>query len=123
LRTSNVRPSLVLPLACALLAPPWPSLAHAGADEKGSERAGRTEKVTLQYRAALDAVAPSKFVALIDGGMSVPLEVTWDLPQSEGGEKQEAKQKQKKQFDDLIKTLEEKGINGVEFECKGRVAP
>jgi hypothetical protein len=115
---SSLRCSLVLPLACALLAPAWPSLATAAADEKGKEKSGPTEKVTLQYRVALDAVAPSRFVALIDGGISVPLELTWDLPQPEIPAKREAQQKQKK-FDDLIKTLEEKGLNGVEFECSG----
>jgi hypothetical protein len=119
MRVSNLRRSLVLSLACALLAPAWPCLAQAAADEKDKQKAGPTEKVTLQYRVALDAIAPSKFVALFDGGMSVPLELSWDLPQPESPAKQEAQQKQKKQFDDMIKTLEEKGINGVEFECSG----
>jgi len=119
MRVSNLRRLLVLSLACALLAPAWLYLAQAAADEKDKQKAGPTEKVTLQYRIALDAIAPSKFVALIDGGMSVPLELSWDLPQPESPAKREAQQKQKKQFDDMIKTLEEKGINGVEFACSG----
>jgi hypothetical protein len=119
MRVPNLRRSLVLSLACGFLAPAWPYLASAAADEKDKQKAGPTEKVTLQYRVALDAIAPSKFVALIDGGMSVPLELSWDLPQPESPAKREAQQKQKKQFDDMIKTLEEKGINGVEFECSG----
>ena len=34
-------------------------------------------------------------------------------------DQREAQTKQKKEFDDLIKKLEGKKINGVEFECKG----
>jgi len=66
----------------------------------------------LQYRVARDAVAPSRFVAVSDKGISAPLDITWDLPKAED-------QKKKKEFDALIKKLEEKQINGVEFECKG----
>jgi hypothetical protein len=68
---------------------------------------------------ALDAFAPSKFVALTDGRMSLPLELRWDLPKLDDQDKREAQQKQKKEFDDLIKKLEAKGINGLEFECQG----
>jgi len=64
----------------------------------------------LQYRVARDAVAPSRFVAVSDKGISAPLEITWDLPKEEN--------KKKKEFDALIKKLEDKQINGVEFECK-----
>lgn len=102
---SNLRRSFAFPLACALVALAW--------------QADRTEKVTLQYRMARDAIAPSKFVAVIDGGISLPLELIWDLPKPEDKEKKEAQDKQKKRFDNLIRRLEEKGINGVEFECTG----
>jgi hypothetical protein len=70
-----------------------------------------TEKVTLQYRVARDAVAPSRFVAVSDKGISAPLHITWDLPKAED--------KKRGEFDALIKTLEDKQINGVEFECMG----
>src|SRR5262249_22316153 len=43
----------------------------------------------------------------------------WDLAKLEDRVKREAQEKQKKEFDDLIKKLEDKKINGVEFECKG----
>jgi hypothetical protein len=67
----------------------------------------------------LDAFAPSKFLAVVDKGVSGPVEVQWDLPDVEDKDKKEAQDKQKKEFDDLIRSLEQRGINGVEFECKG----
>src|SRR5262245_56514427 len=94
----------------------------ATAQEKKEEKAKEkdpTEKVILQYRTSRDAISPSKFVAVINGGISFPLEVTWDLPKPEEKEKKEAQDKLKKEFDDLIKSLEAKEINGAEFECKG----
>lgn len=78
-----------------------------------------TEKVTLQYRVAKDAFAPSRFVAVIDGGISLGLKVAWDLPTFKDKDKQAAQDKQKKEFDALIKKLEAGSINGVEFECRG----
>jgi hypothetical protein len=56
---------------------------------------------------------------VIDGGTTLPLQLSWDLAKLEDQDKREAQAKQKKEFDDLIKKLEDKGINGVEFECKG----
>jgi hypothetical protein len=94
----------VVVLACCTVGA---SRAHA------QGKTGSIETVTLQYRVALDAVAPSRFVAVSDRGISVPLEVTWDLPNTD------AHRKQKAQFDELIRSLEAKGINGVEFECRG----
>ena len=91
----------------------------APAQQKGKEKADPREKVTLQYRIAWDAFAPSKFVAVIDGGITLPLELSWDLAKLEDQDQREAQTKQKKEFDDLIKKLEDKKINGVEFECKG----
>src|SRR5262249_3448683 len=105
--------SLSLPCLVVAVAP----LAHG--QEKGKEKADPTEKVTLQYRVAQDAFAPSKFVALIDGGITLPLKLSWDLPKLEDQDKRESQAKQKKEFDELIKKLEDKKINGVEFECKG----
>jgi hypothetical protein len=80
-------------------------------------------KVTLQYRVARDAFAPSQFVAVIDGGISPVLEVTWDLPKSDEKDKREAQEKQKAQFDELIRHLEANHINGVEFECRCQWIP
>jgi hypothetical protein len=109
----------VLRVACTVLALPWLGLAQAPAREQGKEEAARLEKVTLQYRVARDAFAPSKFLAVVDGGISAPLELTWDLPQPQSKQKEEAQAARKKQFDDLIKKLEAEQINGVEFECRG----
>lgn len=100
-----------LSVVCASVALIWPWVATAPGQEKAKEKAGRAEKVTLQYRVARDAVAPSRFVAVSDKGMSAPFDITWDLPKAE--------EKKKEEFDALIKTLEDKQINGVEFECKG----
>ena len=102
---------VLLSVVCASLALIWPWVAAAPAQEKAKEKAGQTEKVTLQYRVARDAFAPSRFVAVSDKGISGPLDITWDLPKAE--------EKKKKEFDALIKKLEDKQINGVEFECKG----
>ena len=111
LTSSNRQRALLLSVVCASLALIWPWVAAAPAQEEAKEKAGRTEKITLQYRVARDAVAPSRFVAVSDKGISAPLDITWDLPKAEGIKKGE--------FDALIKKLEEKQINGVEFECKG----
>jgi hypothetical protein len=78
------------------------------------------EKITLQYRVARDAFAPSKFVAVTDGGISLPLQVSWDLPKQKTKDKKGAQEKQKKEFNNLIKELEANEINGVEFECRGK---
>src|SRR5262249_34078825 len=49
----------------------------------------------------------------------VAVELKWDMPEVEEKGRKEAQDQQKKEFDDLIKSLEQRGINGVEFECKG----
>lgn len=98
-------------MVCTSLALIWLRGAAAPAQEKGEGRADRTERVTLQYRVARDAIAPSRFVAVSDKGISGPLEITWDLPKADD--------KKKEEIDTLIRRLEEKQINGVEFECKG----
>jgi hypothetical protein len=110
LTSSKRQRALLLSVVCASLALIWPCVPTAPAQEKAKEKAGQTEKVTLQYRVARDAFAPSRFVAVSDKGISAPLEITWDLPKEEN--------KKKKEFDALIKKLEDKQINGVEFECK-----
>lgn len=102
---------VLLSVVCAFLALIWPCVPTAPAQEKPKEKADQTERVTLQYRVARDAFAPSRFVAVKDKGISAPLDITWDLPKAE--------EKKKEEFDTLIKKLEDKQINGVEFECKG----
>lgn len=77
------------------------------------------EKVTLQYRTSRDAFAPSKFVAVLDGGVTAGLELNWDLPKHADKEQQAAQEKAKKDFDGLIQNLENRKVNGVEFECQG----
>lgn len=77
------------------------------------------ELVTIQYRVARDAYAPSQFVALIDGGMSPPLEVVWDLGAGSERHDRDALGERKSEFDRLIRDLEARGINGVEFSCQG----
>jgi len=56
---------------------------------------------------------------LIDGGMSIPLELIWDLPMAVEKDERQAQERQKTEFDALIKHLEAKQINGVEFDCSG----
>jgi hypothetical protein len=75
------------------------------------QEASPIERITLQYRVARDALAPSKFLAVIDGGMSLPLELIWDFSKAQA--------KKKAQLDELIQSLEAREINGVEFECRG----
>lgn len=77
------------------------------------------EKVTLQYRTSRDAVAPAKFVAVVDGGITLGLDVAWDLPKHADLDKQAAQDKAKKDFDGLLQNLENRQINGVEFDCRG----
>jgi hypothetical protein len=91
----------------------------ATGQERDRPKADPTERITLQYRVARDAFAPSKFVALIDGGMSIPLELIWDLPVPAAKDEGLAQERQKTEFDALIKHLEAKQINGVEFDCRG----
>jgi hypothetical protein len=112
LTSLNSQRLLLVSAVCSTsLALIWLWGATALAQEKGEGRADRTERVTLQYRVARDAIAPSRFVAVSDKGISGPLDITWDLPKAE--------EKKREEFDALIKKLEDKQINGVEFECKG----
>ena len=111
MRMSSRQRLLVLSAVCASVASIAVRVATAPAQEKAKERADRTEAITLQYRVARDAVAPSRFVAVIDKGISAALDIRWDLPTVE--------EKKKEEFDALIKKLEDRQINGVEFECRG----
>ena len=111
MRMSSRQRLLFLSVVCASVAVIWVRVATAPAQEKAKEKADRTKAVTLQYRVARDAVAPSRFVVVTDKGISAPLDIRWDLPSGQ--------EKKKGDFDALIKKLEERQINGVEFECRG----
>jgi hypothetical protein len=107
----------ILTGALAVFALTWYCTATAPCQQK--DKADRIEKVTLQYRTAMDAFAPSKFIAVNGNSSSAPLEITWDLAKPDDKEKREALDRAKKDFDALIKRLEQKGINGAEFEARG----
>lgn len=80
-----------------------------------------TEMVTLQYRVARDALAPSKFVGVVDSGITQGLLLVWELPSPESEENKLAQQEEKERFHRLIELLEVRQINGVEFECTGKL--
>jgi hypothetical protein len=115
-RLQQIRRTIVTVVLTAF-ALAWSCSATAPCQEK--DKADRIEKVTLQYRTSRDAFAPSKFIAVNGNSSSAPLEVSWDLPKPEDKEKREVLDKANKDFDALIKKLEQKGINGAEFEAKG----
>jgi hypothetical protein len=100
---------LLLPLACSSLALAGLCFGTAPAQENGKEKAVRAEKVIVQYRVARDATFHSQFVVYRNGALESPVELIWDL----------LKDKQRKEFAGLIKSLEDRTINGVEFECRG----
>jgi hypothetical protein len=43
----------------------------------------------------------------------------WDLPKVAGKQK-DAQDKQRKEFEAVLQRLEDKQLNGVEFECQGK---
>jgi len=67
------------------------------------------QTLTLQYRISMDAVAPSKFVAVYEDGMTLGLKIRWKLGAA-----------QKQELDALIAELEAEKINGQEFIARGR---
>ncbi|MHC4575447.1 MAG: hypothetical protein ACYS76_15170 [Planctomycetota bacterium] len=67
------------------------------------------QPLTLQYRISMDAVAPSKFVAVYEDGMTLGLKIRWKLDAA-----------QKQELDTLIAELEAEKINGQEFIARGR---
>lgn len=84
-------------------------------NERSKQPDDQTKKVILQYRMALDAVFPSSFVLVHEKSISTPIRIKWDLPN--------AQLKEKLAFDTLIRELEKKEINGVEFECRAEQLP
>ena len=81
---------------------------------------GITKTITLQYRIAHDAVAPSRFV-VAGGGAPPGLSIQWNLPRPHNRNERKTQQMQIKQFYNVIEMLEVKQITGAEFECFGEV--
>ena len=67
------------------------------------------QTLTLQYRISMDAVAPSKFVAVYEDGMTLGLKIRWKLNSA-----------QKQELDALIARLEAEKTNGQEFIARAR---
>ena len=67
------------------------------------------QTLTLQYRISMDAVAPSKFVALYENGMTLGLKIHWKLNPAD-----------RQELDALIAQLEAEKINGQEFVVRAR---
>jgi hypothetical protein len=94
--------------------------ANASSGELLRAKTKGPERIVLQYLIRDDARASSQFVAILDGGMRAPLILTWELPKPRDNKAREAQERQKRQFEKLIETLEQKEINGIEFECRGQ---
>jgi hypothetical protein len=86
-----------------------------------SPRSGTDEKVTLQYRVAHDAFAPSRFVGVVGDGITWGLSLVWELPPPKSESEKAAQEEDKKRFRRLLEMLEARQINGVEFECTGKL--
>ena len=67
------------------------------------------QTLTLQYRISMDAVAPSKFVALYEDGITLGLKIHWKLNTAD-----------KRELDALIAHIEAEKINGQEFIARAR---
>ena len=74
-----------------------------------SESSQDVQTLTLQYRISMDAVAPSKFVALYEDGMTLGLKVHWKLDPA-----------RKQELDALIARLEAEKNNAQEFIVTAR---
>lgn len=112
--------NVVLILAMGLLAAGCSGVAET-LTVQSTPRSGTEEPVTLQYRVARDALAPSKFVGVVGDGITLGLSLVWELPLPESDEKKVAQQREKERFYRLIEMLEARQINGVEFECTGKL--
>lgn len=89
--------------------------------DESPPRSGMEDRVTLQYRVSRDAFAPSRFVGVVGDGITAGLSLVWELPPAEGQEKKVAQLEQNERFHRLIEMLEARQINGVEFECTGKL--
>ncbi|MHC4293813.1 MAG: hypothetical protein ACYSTX_05905 [Planctomycetota bacterium] len=96
---------VVLCFGCSTATDEFTTAGKAAVSNPGQD----LETLTLQYRISMDAVAPSKFVAVYEDGMTLGLLIHWKL-----------EPEQKQQLDDLIAHLEAENINGQEFIAQGR---
>lgn len=78
-------------------------------EENITKRNQEIRDLTLQYRISMDAVAPSKFIAIYKDGMTLGLKIHWKISETK-----------KQELDQTIKQLEDQGLNGKEFIAKGR---
>jgi hypothetical protein len=86
-----------------------PALLPSSSAASSSRPKDEIQTLTLQYRIRMDAVAPSKFVAIYPNGMSMGLKVHWKI-----------EEEKKKELDDLLAQLEKEGVNGREFTVKAK---
>ena len=114
--------NIALGLAMALLATACSGVADT-LNVASAPNSGKEKKVTLQYRVAGDAFAPSRFVAVVGDGITFGLSLVWELPLPKSEAQKLVQQEEKERFHRLIEMLEAKQINGVEFECRGKLNP
>jgi len=112
---------VALGLAIALLATACSGVAET-LNVPSAPNSGKEQKVTLQYRVSRDAFAPSKFVGVVGDGITNGLSLVWELPLPESEAQKLVQQEEKERFDSLIEMLEARQINGVEFECTGKLS-
>jgi hypothetical protein len=110
--------NVALGLAIALLATACSGVAET-LNVASAPNSVKEKKVTLQYRVARDAFAPSKFVGVVGDGITPGLSLIWELPLPESKAQELVQQEEKERFHRLIEMLEARQINGVEFECTG----
>jgi hypothetical protein len=89
----------------------WQSLSIPGAEKV----------VSLQYRTARDAFAPSKFVGVVGDGITMGLNLVWELPPPSSERMRMAQHEEKERFNRTLEMLEARQINGAEFECSGKL--
>jgi hypothetical protein len=107
MHTTSRRCFLAHSFVAASLGLTWVGAACGQAQEKA--KATADEKVTLQYRTALDmAVRPGFYAVRANRDIS-RVQIVWSVRSGE-----------KKELDALIQELEKRQINGVEFECRGQ---
>ena len=112
--------NLALGLAMALLATACAGVAETS-NVLSAPNSGKVRKLTLEYRVAGDAVAPSRFVAVVGDGITFGLSLVWELPLPKSEAEKRVQREEKERFHRLIEMLEARQINGVEFECRGKL--
>jgi hypothetical protein len=110
-RTRNMKHSIILLIVLDVLSGCVQKEAAIPSNSQPTnpESKETVQTIRLQYRISMDAVAPSRFVALYSNGMTMGLKVHWKV----GNEK-------KAELDTLIDKLEKDGVNGQEFTVKAK---